>query len=93
MKERYTVKEVCEIMCVTSQTVRKWIKEGLLRAEKNGSGRYEIKREEILNFMEKSPYYDRYIRFFITQSEYEEREKQHIERLRNMFRRIFCGNR
>lgn len=93
MKERYTVKEICEIMHITSQTVRKWIKNGLLRAEKNGSGRYEIKREEILNFVGKSPYYDRYERFFLTRSEYEERERKRIEHLQHTFRRIFCRNR
>lgn len=92
MKERYTVKEICEIMHVTSQTVYKWIRIGLLRAEKDESGRYEIKREEIFNFMEESPYYDRYERFFLTQSEREEREKERIENLRNYVRR-FCRNR
>ena len=92
MKERYTVKEICKVLHVTSQTVYKWIRIGLLRAEKNGSGRYEIKREEILDFMEKSPYYDRYERFFLTRSEYEERERKRIENLRNYVRR-FCRNR
>lgn len=92
MKERYTVKEICEIMHVTSQTVYKWIRIGLLRAEKDESGRYEIKREEILNFIENDPYYERYKRFFLTRSEREEWEKERIENLRNYVRR-FCRNR
>lgn len=92
MKERYTVNEICEVLRVTSQTVYKWIRIGLLRAEKNSSGRYEIKREEILNFMEKSPYYGQYKRFFLTRSEREEFEKERIENLRNYIGR-FCRNR
>ncbi len=52
MEKRYTVPEVAEIYHIDIQTVRAWIKYGLLTAMKLGKS-YYIKESDILKFEEK----------------------------------------
>lgn len=82
MNDCYNVNEMSKLIEVTSQTVYKWIRIGMLKAEKNYSGHYEIKREDILDFIANDPYYERYLRVFLTKTEYKEREKNRLAKLR-----------
>lgn len=82
MNDCYNVNEMSKLIEVTSQTVYKWIRIGMLKAEKNCSGHYVIKREDILDFIANNPYYERCLRVFLTKTEYKEREKNRLAKLR-----------
>lgn len=50
MKDIYTIKELAEYWGVHPNTVRRWISEGLLSANKLG-GTYRITKEQAIEFL------------------------------------------
>jgi excisionase family DNA binding protein len=62
MKKRYTTKEVAALFNVSEETVRRWIRNGDLKAYKqsNKSG-HLITEDDLRNFVTKRPKYRKFI--------------------------------
>lgn len=50
-KEILTIKEVAEKMQVSTRTVRRWIKEGKLKASRLGHRTYRVLEEDLISFI------------------------------------------
>ncbi|RLE82145.1 MAG: hypothetical protein DRJ52_02670 [Thermoprotei archaeon] len=55
VEKHYSVSKVAEIFSVHPMTVKKWIKEGKIRAITTPGGRYRIPESEIRRLMGETP--------------------------------------
>lgn len=84
----YSVKDIAKILSVNPETVRRWVRDGKIKAEPIGTNRkkgFKITKEELKNFLDSEAKYGcRAAAAIVTQEEHDQKVEEYKKKMQKI---------